>query len=120
MEEGYISLKDIAARQGVSMKYLELIIPALHKAGYVKSTRGKFGGYKLAKPAGECTVGAILKLTEGSMAPVSCLDCEDSCSRAADCITLPMWMKLDQIIDEYLESVTIEDLILNKIDSYTI
>ncbi|MCI8992099.1 MAG: RrF2 family transcriptional regulator [Eubacterium sp.] len=119
-EGDYISLKDISVRQELSMKYLEMIMAIMNRAGLVKSSRGKFGGYQLIKEPEEYTVGSILKLTEGSISPVVCLDGKKNCSRAQDCITLPMWKKLDQIIDEYLESVTLADLIDNKIDSYQI
>ena len=108
----YISLKEISERQEISMKYLEMIVGILNRAGFVLSLRGKSGGYKLAKKSGDYTVGSILKLTEGSLAPVACLDCEtNQCTRAEHCITLPMWQKLDKLIYDYLESVTIEDLI---------
>lgn len=107
-----ISLKDIALRQDISVKYLESIIAVLHKAGFVTSTRGKNGGYVLAKNPADYTVGAVLKLTEKSLAPVNCLEEENSfCSRADQCFTLPLWQELDHIIDTYLESVTIEDLL---------
>lgn len=119
-EGDFISLKDISKRQELSMKYLEMIMAIMNRAGLVKSSRGKFGGYRLAKEPEEYTVGSILKLTEGSISPVVCLNGDKPCSRAQDCITLPMWMKLDQIIDEYLESVTLADLLNNKIDSYQI
>lgn len=110
--EGFISLKEIAARQEISMKYLEMIVGILNRADYVSSLRGKSGGYKLSKNASEYTIGAILKLTEGSMAPVSCLECgADVCERAAECITLPLWKGLDKVIDDYLESISLEDLI---------
>ena len=107
-----ISLKDIARRQEVSAKYLELIIAILNKAGFVHSTRGKAGGYRLARPAAAYTVGSILKLTEGSLAPVACLDTGTStCARACRCEALPMWEHLDRLIDEYLESITLQDLL---------
>ena len=107
-----VSLKDIARRQEVSAKYLELIVAILNKAGFVHSTRGKAGGYRLARSADTYTVGSILKLTEGSLAPVACLGGgESSCARACRCEALPMWQRLDQIIDEYLESVTLQDLL---------
>ncbi|SDB32249.1 RrF2 family transcriptional regulator [Eubacterium oxidoreducens] len=119
-EDGYVSLKDIAKRQDLSNKYLEMIISILNKAGYVQSTRGKFGGYKLSYEPEKYTMAAILKTTEGSMAPVSCLDCPGECAKEAECITLPMWKKLDQIIEEYLESVTLQDLLDTRADTYTI
>ena len=107
-----VSLKDIARRQEVSAKYLELIIAILNKAGFVQSTRGKSGGYRLAKAPADYTVGSILKLTEGSLAPVACLGTgERTCSRACHCEALPMWAQLDRIIDDYLESVTLQDLL---------
>lgn len=111
-EEGFISLKEIAARQEISMKYLEMIVGILNKADYVQSLRGKSGGYRLSKDSAEYTVGAILKLTEGRMAPVSCLESDaDVCRRAQECITLPLWKGLDKVIDDYLESISLEDLI---------
>lgn len=114
-EEGYISLKEVAERQEISMKYLEMIVGILNRAGFLMSQRGKSGGYMLAKEAREYTVGAILKLTEGSIAPVSCLDQERMlCERAADCTTLPLWKGLNRVIQEYLDSVTLQDLIDKK------
>lgn len=112
-KETYISLKDVAERQNISMKYLEAIMAMLYKAGLVESLRGKNGGYRLAKPASEMTVGAVLKVTEGSLAPVACLDpCkEGECEHFSSCITFPVWQKLDQIINDYLESVTVADLL---------
>jgi Rrf2 family protein len=113
--EGYISLKEIADRQQISMKYLEMIIAILGRANFVASLRGKSGGYILAKKPEEYTVGSILRLTEGSLAPVACLECDtNQCPRAEQCITLPMWQELDELIDRYLESVTLKDLINNK------
>ena len=108
----YISLKDISERSLISMKYLESIVSNLNKHGLLDSLRGKKGGYKLNRPTGEYTVGMILKASEGSLAPVACVNCGD----AHDCITLPMWKKLDSVIDSYLESVTIEDLINGKVE----
>lgn len=106
-----IKVKDIAARQGISEKYLEQIISVLNKAGYVKSVRGAQGGYRLAKAPEEYTVGMILRLTEGSMAPVSCLD-EDAeiCVRGDTCETLPVWKKLHEAISQVIDNVTIADL----------
>ena len=111
----YLSLKVISERQEISMKYLEMIVAILNKAGFVISLRGKDGGYKLAKPANEYIVGSVLKITEGSLSPVSCLDYEiNPCRRADRCVTLPLWEKLDRLIDDYLENVTIEDLIVQQ------
>jgi Rrf2 family protein len=107
-----ISLKEIALRQAISVKYLESIIAVLHKAGFVTSTRGKNGGYVLTKKPADYTVGSVLKLTEKTLAPVNCVEDEKgNCSRADQCFTLPLWQELDRIIDQYLESVTIEDLL---------
>lgn len=111
MDAGYVSLKTIADRQEASLKYLEAIVATLNKAGMVESLRGKDGGYKLTRKPEEYSVGSILKLAEGSLAPVSCVDCDDTgCERADQCPTFPMWKKLDHLIDEYLESVTLGDL----------
>jgi len=117
-KDRYVSLKEISERQEISMKYLEMIIGMLSRAGYVLSLRGKNGGYKLARKPEEYTVGSILKLTEGSLAPVACLDCgAKKCSRAEYCKTLPMWKKLDQLIDNYFESITIDDLIKGRVEA---
>lgn len=113
--EEYISLKDIAARQNISMKYLEIIVAGLNRGGMLMSQRGKSGGYRLARPAAEYTIGSILKISEGPLAPVSCLEGENRCERSEGCITLPMWQKLDQIMEEYLESVTLEDLLAGRV-----
>lgn len=113
--DAYIPLKDISERQGISMKYLEMIIGLLNRAGFVMSHRGKAGGYMLAAPAGNFTVASILKVAEGSLAPVECLETQDNtCPRAESCITLPMWQGLANVIDDYLESITIEDMIVNQ------
>jgi len=115
-DEGYISLKKISERQNMSMKYLESIVAMLNKTGMVESLRGKEGGYRLTRAPEQYTVGSIVKLTEGSLAPVACLDCEtNSCAQAYHCLTLPMWVKLDGIITDYLESVTLKDLLDKKI-----
>lgn len=113
----FISLKGISERQQISMKYLESIVSVLNKAGFLQSLRGKDGGYKLAKKPCEYTVGAILKLCEGSLAPVACLEggCDTVCQSSDGCITLPLWQKLDFIIDGYLESVTLDDLLKGKV-----
>ena len=107
-----IKVKEIAARQGISEKYLEQIIAVLNKAGYVKSVRGAQGGYRIAKDPADYTVGMILRLTEGSLAPVACLECgAKPCPRAANCPTLPVWSELDKRISGYLDSVTLADLV---------
>jgi len=111
-KDEFISLKSISERQEISMKYLEMIVASLHTAGFVLSLRGKGGGYKLAKPADAYTVGSVLKLTEGSLSPVACLENpNNTCNRADGCISLPLWQKLDKMIDDYFESVTVQDLL---------
>ena len=111
-EEGHISLPTIAERQGISDKYLESIIGSLAKGGLVGGVRGKCGGYRLTRPTADYSVGEILRIAEGSLAPVACLeDEENQCPRAGECTTLPMWQRLDEIINEYLDSVTLADLL---------
>ena len=109
--EDYISLREIARRQEISEKYLESIVRLLVKAKVVESLRGKGGGYRLKKAPEEYTADSILRLTEESLAPVSCLEEHaDACPRAAGCRTLPLWQGLDRAIHDYLRSVTIADL----------
>ncbi|MCI9140715.1 Rrf2 family transcriptional regulator [bacterium 1XD42-8] len=108
----YIKVKHIAERQGISEKYLEQIIAILNKAGYVKSIRGAQGGYRLAKSPSYYTVGMILRLTEGSLAPVACLEDDDvECERCDTCDTLVVWRELEQAINNVVDNVTIEDLL---------
>lgn len=107
-----VQIKEIALRQEISNKYLEQIISVLNKAGYVRSIRGPQGGYLLAKKPQEYTVGMILRLTEGSMAPVSCLEFEENdCTRKNECVTLLLWKKLDDAIKGVIDSVTLADLV---------
>ena len=110
--DGYHVLMDIAKRQEISEKYLESIIAILSKAGFVQAQRGRGGGYRLSREPQSYTVGSILKLTEGPLAPVACLeDGENPCSRAAQCKTLRIWMGLDELMQNYLESITLADLL---------
>ena len=104
-----VSLKGISQRQEISMKYLEAIASVLTKAGMITSIRGKNGGYRLTKTPAEYTVGDILRQTEGSLAPVSCL--ESGCPNSESCITLPLWAGLDRRIDASLSSVTLADVL---------
>ena len=108
-----ISLKQIATRQNISMKYLEMIVALLHKGGVVKSQRGKEGGYRLSRPASAIFVNEIMELTEGSLAPVQCLAGGEgpSCDHSDSCLTLPMWQKLDSLIDQYLSGISVQDLL---------
>ena len=109
--EGYVPLKEIAQRQGISEKYLESIIKLLVKAGLLKGLRGKGGGYQLTRPPQEYTVDSVLRLTEESLAPVTCLAADTPpCPRTADCRTLAMWQGLDKAIGDYLRGITIADL----------
>lgn len=104
-------VKDIAKRQGISEKYLEQIISVLNKAGYVKSVRGAQGGYKLTMDPSEYTVGMILRLTEGSLNPVSCLDDEiNQCDQCGDCETLDIWKEISGAINKVVDGITIADL----------
>lgn len=109
--DGYIPLKEIADRQEISEKYLESIIKILVRARLLQGLRGKGGGYKLTKSPEQYTVGAILRLTEESLAPVSCLEQGAvSCPRMAECRTLSLWQGLDKVINDYLDNITIADL----------
>ncbi len=110
--EEYIPLKEIAEAEGISQKYLESIMTTLSKAGFVDAVHGKGGGYRLNRPPESYTVGSILKLTEGSLSAVSCTSQgAAACSRSECCNALPMWEKLDKMIDEFFEGITIGDLL---------
>ena len=110
--EEYIPLKEIAESEGISQKYLESIMTVLSKAGFVDAVHGKGGGYRLNRKPSEYTVGSILKLTEGSLATVSCTSQGPAaCSRATCCHTLPMWERLDKMVDGFFEGITLQDLI---------
>ena len=117
--DGYLPLKAIAERQEISLKYLEAIISALVRAELVSGVRGRGGGYRLAKNPEQITVGSILHLTEGSLAPVAWLDCGTvSCGRSADCKTLPVWRGLQRLTEQYLERITLQDLVTGQISDY--
>ena len=110
--EEYIPLKEIAEEEGISQKYLESIMTTLSKAGFVDAVHGKGGGYRLNRKPSEYTVGSILKLTEGSLAAVSCTSQGPAaCSRSTCCQTKPMWDRLDKMIDDFFEGITVEDLL---------
>ncbi len=111
-DDGYIPLKEISEAEGISQKYLESIMTTLSKAGFVDAVHGKGGGYRLNRKPEEYTVGSILKLTEGSLAAVSCTSQGPSaCSRSTCCQTKPMWEKLDKMIDEFFEGITLAALL---------
>ena len=111
-DEGCLPMKEVAQRQSISLKYLEKIMPLLVAAKLVTGTHGKGGGYRLTRSPRDYPIGEILRLTEGDLAPVACLECNaEKCVRTADCRTLPMWSELNRRVNEYLDSVTIADLI---------
>ncbi|MGN0289090.1 MAG: RrF2 family transcriptional regulator [Lachnospiraceae bacterium] len=107
----YVPLKDVADRQNISRKYLESIMTVLSKNDMVEGQHGKGGGYRLIRQPGDYRVGDILRLTENSLAPVSCLEeGTNPCERAAECKTLPMWSRLFHMINDYFDGITIADL----------
>ncbi len=109
--KNYIPLKEIAARQEISLKYLERILPLLTKAGYIDGIHGKGGGYRLIADPEKCTVWDVLLTAEGDLAPVACLECSTPpCDRAPDCRTLPLWREYDRRTKAYFNSVTLADL----------
>lgn len=110
--DGVISLRDISERQGISTKYLEHIVNQLCKAGLLKSVRGAQGGYMLMKEPAQYTVGSILRVTEGSLSPISCIDDNPNrCARQNICPTVDFWQGLHQIINNYVDRFTLEDLL---------
>ena len=114
----YVKVREIAKRQEISEKYLEQIIAVLNKAGYVRSTRGAQGGYKIAKDPSQYTVGMILRLTEGSLCPVACLETESNeCELCDTCETIQVWKDLNDAINKVVDSVTIADLVARHQES---
>lgn len=110
--DGYVSLKDIAARQNISKKYLEQIIPVLNRAGLLQTTRGVQGGYRLTRRPEEYTVLDILSATETGLAAVACLEQDaNPCARCCDCLTLPVWQGLDKVVKDYLGGITLQDVL---------
>lgn len=107
----YISIKSIAARQEISEKYLEQIITQLNRAGFVRSVRGAQGGYMLAKAPTEYTVGMILRLMEGSLAPVSCVEADEPCDHASRCVTQDVWAKIQEAVENVVDNITLADLV---------
>ncbi len=107
----FIPLRDVAERQGITVKYLEQIINTLNKARFLKSSRGNGGGYKLTHDPAQYRVGDILRSVEGGMAVVACLeDTPNACPRSGECVTLPFWRGLNRVVEEYVNSVTLADL----------
>ena len=118
--DGFIPLKDIAERQGISKKYLEQIVPILNKSDILKTNRGFQGGYMLAKSPDQYTVGEILRLTEGSLAPVACLDQTPiGCTKSNECPTLPIWQGLNKVINDYLNSITLQSILDKQRERYS-
>ena len=119
----FIPLMDIARRQGISEKYLESIVSVLSKNDFLQSLRGKGGGYRLRRTPREYTIASILRVTEGPLTPVACLDKKpNSCERAAECKTLHMWEDFEKVMNDYFEDITLEDLLNddNGADNYCI
>lgn len=121
---GFVPLKDIAERQGISKKYLEQIVPILNKSDMLQTNRGFQGGYMLAREPYQYTVGEILRITEGSLAPIACLNSvPNPCERSENCMTLPVWKGLYDVICEYLDGITLQDILDNQesaADNYVI
>lgn len=113
-----VSMRDVAKRQNISIKYLEQIVSILTRVGYLKSIRGAQGGYRLVKEPSEYTIGDILRTTEGTLSPVACLDDEvNQCQRASVCPTIDFWTGLYEVINNYVDSITLEDLVKKNISS---
>lgn len=109
--DGFVSLKDVSGRQGISVKYLEQIVPQLVRAGLVKSSRGARGGYRLAKDARACTPGDVVRAMEGAVAVIACLEgCPNPCERADSCPALPFWKGLNNAVADHLDSVTLAEM----------
>lgn len=118
--EGFIALKDISNRQDISKKYLEQIIPFLNRSNLLNANKGHLGGYQLAKAPSEITVRDILISAEGSLAPVSCMDNNPNlCEKCKECITLPIYEGLYDVVNKYFESITLEDIITRNITEFT-
>lgn len=121
---GFVPLKDIAERQHISKKYLEQIIPLFNRSDMLLTNRGAQGGYMLARQPAQYTVGEILRLTEGTLVPVACAQNPAQCDRSADCATLPVWQGLSRVINEYLDGITLQDILdqhrERAIDDYVI
>lgn len=112
---GYIAMKTVAERQGLSLKYIERIMPVLSKNNYVDGVHGKGGGYRLSKKPEEYRVGDILRLAEGDLAPVSCLsEHTEKCDRADTCPTLPMWTEFYSMVNAYFDGITLADLMKQR------
>ena len=112
--DGYVAMKKVAERQGLSLKYIEKIMPVLSKNNYVEGVHGKGGGYCLSREPKDYRVGDILRLAEGDLAPVACLSCNaEKCDRADTCLTLPMWIEFHDMVNTYFNGITLADLMKN-------
>ena len=119
-DQGFIALKDISKRQDISKKYLEQIIPFLNRGNLLSATKGHMGGYRLAKAPSEITVREILESAEGSLVPVSCMDSTPNlCKKCEDCITLPIYEGLYDVVTKYFDSITLEDIINRQVSEFT-
>ncbi len=105
-----VKIKDIAARSGISMKYMEQIVSVLNKAGFVRSVRGSQGGYLLTRRPEEYTVGEILRLSEGSLAPVACLDTGEVCERRDKCVTIRLYEEINNAVNGVVDGITLADM----------
>ena len=111
-EEGYIAMKNVAQRQGLSLKYMEKIMPALSKSHFVDGIQGKSGGYRLSRDPADYRVGDILRLAEGELAPVACAGCTGGeCDRSGSCRTKPMWQEFHDLVNGYFDGITLADLL---------
>lgn len=121
-DKGYVPMKEVAQRQGISLKYLERIIPVLSKNGFIEGMHGKGGGYRIIKDPKDCKIGDILRLTEGDLAPVACLEKDAKpCEREYKCRTYPMWVEFYRIVNEYFDSKTLADVVnTDMADNYSI
>lgn len=120
-DDGFIALKDIAKRQNISKKYLEQIVPILNGANVLKANRGPQGGYKLAKTPDQYTIGEILRLTEGSLSPIACVERDPAdCRRRGECAVYPVWQGLYRVIQEYLDGITLQDVLDGCVNDYVI
>ncbi len=114
--DGFVSLKDISQRQDISKKYLEQLVPDLCRAGLLLTARGSLGGYRLSRDASEYTVGEIINIAEKDLAPVACLqESSEPCPHCDSCMTLPVWLGLKKCADQYLGSITLQDVLMGNI-----
>lgn len=115
-ESGYIPMKTVAGRQGISLKYIEQIIPVLVKNGFVEGVHGRGGGYRLVMTPDKIKVGDVLRLTDGNLAPVACLECNaKTCEKMSECRTYPMWTEFHKLVNDYFDGITIANIMKTNI-----